>query len=73
MSNDEYTCIKCGRHDCDAFTEVIWNDLAKCYSGYCRHCVRSDARLVQVIQLTIRLHLERAYARIPKKRKPVTP
>jgi hypothetical protein len=70
MSHDELTCFKCGR-PCDVFTEANWDDSAKRYVGYCHHCARSDARLVQVMQLTIRLHLERAYARIPKKRKPV--
>jgi hypothetical protein len=69
--SDEYTCIKCGRCECDAFTEVIWSDSAERYYGYCRHCMRSDARLIEIMQLTIRLHLERAYALIPKKRKPV--
>jgi len=71
MSCDEPVCFKCGR-PADIFHESFWDDASKRYVGYCQSCQRSDMSAVQVLQLTIRLHLERAYAYLPKKRKSVT-
>jgi hypothetical protein len=63
-------CWKCGR-ECDAWTESFWNDEQDRYVGYCRRCQRTDLAIQEAIALRIRLALELAYARIPKKRKPV--
>jgi hypothetical protein len=64
-------CFKCGR-ECDPFTDVFEvdddDDHGHCL---CRFCDKSDRRLIEIMQLTIRLHLERAYALIAKKRKRV--
>jgi hypothetical protein len=68
MSQNELHCFKCGR-ECDIWTEADYDEHVEKYYGYCDECMNADDAIVQKMRDTIREHLERAYARIPKKKR----